>query len=1061
MSIRAAELFVSVGADTSQGEQGLQSFNSKMNNAAKSMTMTGGVMTAGVTLPLLAIGKAALTTAMDFEQNMNILQQVSGASADTMQALQAEALRLGAVTSFSAGEAAEGMLELAKAGMSTEDVLASIGGVMDLAAAGGISLAEAAAITAATLNAFHLEASESGRVADLLAAAANASAASISDLSQGMQQAGFAFSMANQPVENLATSLAILTNVGLTGSDAGTALKNAFMRMMNPTAEAKGIMDELGISFYDAAGNMKALPDIIDVLNVATAGLTDEQRDQALATIFLSDGMKAMIPLMDAGSAGFNTMLGSVTEAGAATDVADARMRGLSGGIEYLMGSVDSFLIGAGMPFLDTLGGLARGAGDLLTQFGELPQPILDATLAFLGMMAAIGPLLLVLGGIAAALASPLLPIALLIVGISALSAAWIANVGGIQEITATAFGAVVSTAVELWTALRDAGPASLEMLEAVGLLPSPLQGVGRVIVGVSAAALLLWSNFGAGSTSMKDLVYWFTVMNSALGPEFLASIVAAGLALNELMTSAKSFDLKGLWGDTTQMATKLTGQLQVGLAMEVDWSQLRVNAEGMVTRAGERLSAIDWTLMSVNFGGLLSTAAAKITEQADKYLGPDNLVSNTVGRITGVLATLKTTFEGASFDEPLDLFNRTVTGVLAIMGLIGGVKADATATAITTLQSLLTGVLDFATGIVAGVDPALLAKAATGLVTGFTDQIVAVTQEGKLLELGTAAGSFAATLITKLGETLGSESFGTDVGTAVGQGTAAFLTGALALTAGIVGELAAMDFATLIPQIQTFTNNFIAAAATELAKGDYLPLAGAILTGIGTALLNLIQANPLNLFNLQEQFEQGQREEIEQGTSQLSPEVQEILLNPAPDPTWADIGNTIADGFNRAMGNSDFEPTQGPAPILSQQKDLLTQQKQLDLFGQAPEPVWITNLLAWEPSTPQWITSILDWQPAQPQWIANILDWEPSTPGWVRDLLNFNFFGGSGSVEPQADSSSVGGASVSMVARRARDQGSGGRPIVQFTGPITINNGMDIEQLTLEIARRLQKRTR
>lgn len=483
MSIEAARLFVSVGADTRQGEQGIKSFNDKMNNAARGLTMTGAALTAGITLPLLAIGKAALDSAMDFEQNMNILQQVSGATADTMSALQDEALRLGAVTSFSAGEAAEGMLELAKAGMSTEEVLASIGGVMDLAAAGGVSLAEAAGLVASTLNAFGLEASESSRIADLLAGAANASAASIGDLGAGMQQAGFAFDMANQPVENLATSLAILTNVGLTGSDAGTALKNAFMRMMNPTLEAAGVMDQLGISFYDAAGNMKALPDIIDVLNVATAGLTAQERDQALATIFLSDGMKAMIPLMDAGSEGFNTMLTSVTAAGAATSVADARMRGLSGGIEFLKGSVDSFLIGAALPFLDTLGGLARGAGDALTAFGALPPSVINASLAFLGILAATGPLIAGLGLVVGALAFLLSPLGLIVIATGALAAAWVSDFGGIQEKTAQ-----VVAALTPWFGLVLTGAQELA------------QGISAAFGNTDFPSLeSLWSDFQAG----------------------------------------------------------------------------------------------------------------------------------------------------------------------------------------------------------------------------------------------------------------------------------------------------------------------------------------------------------------------------------------------------------------------------------------------------------------------------------------------------------------------------------------------------------------------------------
>ncbi|GIV81840.1 MAG: hypothetical protein KatS3mg051_1194 [Anaerolineae bacterium] len=259
MAITAATLMVRVGADTSEAESKISSFRGRMDQAAKRLGVTGGLLSAGVTLPLAAIGRQALQSAGEFEQAMNVLAVVANVPANAMQQLQQEALRLGAVTSFSAGEAAQAMLELGKAGMNADQIMASIGGVLDLAAAGGVSLAEAANVTTAALNSFGLAASESSRVANLLAAAANASSADISDLAYGLQQGGFAFSAAGQQVDDLVASLAILTNVGLTGSDAGTALKNAFIRIIDPTKEARAVMDELGISLLRCPGQYAAI----------------------------------------------------------------------------------------------------------------------------------------------------------------------------------------------------------------------------------------------------------------------------------------------------------------------------------------------------------------------------------------------------------------------------------------------------------------------------------------------------------------------------------------------------------------------------------------------------------------------------------------------------------------------------------------------------------------------------------------------------------------------------------------------------------------------------------
>ncbi len=177
-----------------------------------------------------------------------------------------------------------------------------------------------------------------------------------------MQQAGFAFKLANQPVEYLAASLALLTDQGLTGSDAGTALKNAFMRMISPTGEASAVMQDLGISFYDANGNMKQMPDIIGMLNTATEGLTNQQRDAALATIFLSDGMKAIIPLLDAGTEGFNKTVDTVTQVGGDQSVGrpHARVRRRAGISQRQRGDVPA---GRGPALYDDARRLGAGVG--------------------------------------------------------------------------------------------------------------------------------------------------------------------------------------------------------------------------------------------------------------------------------------------------------------------------------------------------------------------------------------------------------------------------------------------------------------------------------------------------------------------------------------------------------------------------------------------------------------------------------------------------------------------------------------------------------------------------
>lgn len=596
MALTAAVLKVDVIANTSDAEKGVAGFGDKLNKAAKTTGAIGGVLTAAITAPLIGIAAAALSSAAAFEQNMNVLQQVLGASTNDMAAMQAEALRLGAVTSFSAGEAAEAMLELGKAGMDTNEIMASIGGVLDLAAAGGIGLADAATYVATSLNAFGLEASEATRIANLFAAGANASSADVADLAKGVQNAGFAFAAAGFPIEDLVASMAILTNVGLTASDGSTALKNAIMQMISPTQQAADLAKELGLNFFDAAGKMLSLPTILDNINAATAGMTDQQRNAALATLFMSDGMKALIPLLDQGSAGFNAMVDQVTVAGAATEVAGARMKGLSGGIEYLKGSIDSFLIGAALPFTEQLGNLARGAGDMVSAFGALPQPIIDMALALGGAAAAAGPLMLAVSGLLKVLSLINPVVAAVVAVVAVLGAAWVADIGGIQGITASTFASV-----QAWFTSTLAAAQQLA------------SGISAAFSNTSFPSLSeLWQQFQAGdfqaiAETIRNTTYELMVnLDTELNITAQANQLKQRLVdvVNGLGTAISNLDFSGAQANASKMRDGILNSVSSAID-GVDWGQASISFAGMINSLTSAINGLE--MPDVDWAGLFN----------------------------------------------------------------------------------------------------------------------------------------------------------------------------------------------------------------------------------------------------------------------------------------------------------------------------------------------------------------------------------------------------------------------------------------------------------------------
>lgn len=440
MAITAAQLMVKVGADTSAAESGLGAFDAKLKSIAGGAGKLGTKLTAGVTAPLMGVAAVALRSAGNFEQSMNVMAEVLGATEGDMAALQAQALELGRVTSFSAGEAADAMLELAKAGMSTEQVGGAITGVLDLAAAGGLGLAESAEIAANAINAFGLEATDMTMIADLLAAAANASSVDVTDLAKSFQMSSAVFAANGQSIQEMTTALALLGNAGLQGSDAGTSLKQMLLSLTAPTDKASAVMSALGVTVYDAQGAMLPFSDILSSLRGAMAGLTDEQRNAALATIFGSDAVRAANILLQAGAEGWDAMSEAVNKSGAAQAAAAARMQGLNGAIEYFKGTMDSLLISVGLPFLDMLNGWLRAVADLASGFSTLSPGMQQAILVTLALAAAAGPALLAIAGMAAGVSALgavlgflLSPIGLVVAAVAALGVAFATDFMGIR----------------------------------------------------------------------------------------------------------------------------------------------------------------------------------------------------------------------------------------------------------------------------------------------------------------------------------------------------------------------------------------------------------------------------------------------------------------------------------------------------------------------------------------------------------------------------------------------------------------------------------------------------
>ena len=317
----------------------------------------------------------------------------------------------------SAKTAADAMIELSKAGISVNDTLDASRGVLALAKAGQLETAEAAEISANALLAFGLRGTEATRVADLLAAAANASSSDVRGMGLSMAQVSAVAAQTKRPVEDMVTQIALLANQGIKGSDAGTSLKTMLMALTPKSKEAAGAMKSLGLNAYDAQGRMKSTREIIGMYSKTLSKMTDQQKDQTLQTIFGSDAMRAASILIRGGTAEYDKMTGAVTKAGAAQANAAAYSNGLKGNIEAINSSLETIQLTIGEKVLPYIQQLTSGLATWISQNEQLATAIGIAIVVFLGLGA-------VIGSIAAVIALVGSTAALVFVGVAATAAA-------------------------------------------------------------------------------------------------------------------------------------------------------------------------------------------------------------------------------------------------------------------------------------------------------------------------------------------------------------------------------------------------------------------------------------------------------------------------------------------------------------------------------------------------------------------------------------------------------------------------------------------------------------
>ncbi len=352
-------------------------------------------VTAGVT----AIGTASVVTANNFEDAMSQAAGALDKPMEQMGELRNLAIQMGQETIFSATEAGNAITELAKGGLSEGQIQAgALQTAMDLAAASGMSLGDAANVVVQTMGAFGIEANNSAEAANALAGAAAASSTDVQPLTEALAQCSAGAKNAGWSVQETTAVLGKFADAGITGSDAGTSLKTMLQRLSAPTDKAATMIENLGIQTRDSNGNMLGASEMAEELQNKLGGLDAATRDAALQTIFGSDAMRAAIILTGSGAEGLEKYEKATNDQEAAQRMANSQMGEGSRAIEELKGSLETASIIIGDTLAPIIQKVAEIITNLVNKFTSLPQGMQTTIIAIAGIVAAVGPLLILIG---------------------------------------------------------------------------------------------------------------------------------------------------------------------------------------------------------------------------------------------------------------------------------------------------------------------------------------------------------------------------------------------------------------------------------------------------------------------------------------------------------------------------------------------------------------------------------------------------------------------------------------------------------------------------------------
>ncbi len=514
--------------------------------------ISSALAAAGIIEGFKQLGEAygeCLQVSGSFESAMSQVAATMGTTSGSVQNLSEYAKEMGATTSFTAVEAAEGLNILAMAGLNANEQMETLPTVLDLAAAGGMTMAQAAGYVTTTVKGFSDEMGNASYYADLMAKGATMANTNVSQLGEALATSGATAANYSQSADSVTLSLLRLAEQGETGSAAGTMLNRAMADLYTPTSSASAALDALGFSAYDSSGKAKDFNDVIEELSGKLDGMTEAEKNATLNTVFTTNGLQA-----------FNKMTVSTTEkvdqfksglasaTGSTAKQAKTQLDNMNGSYTIMQSALEGVQISMGELWQDEMTGFYKAAGDILTEVNEFIKQ----------------------------------------------------NPGLLKAITggAAALATLTTGVVAFNTAMSLAGPITTLLGASIGGLP--LLGVAAGIAGVVAVGGALYDAFTADDRAAADLSQSASALQDTIDganstfDDSIGTIEATANAADKYIDKLEELESAGLDSESAQKEYHNTLELLVQTVPELaDCIDLENDAiEGGIASIRERTKA-------------------------------------------------------------------------------------------------------------------------------------------------------------------------------------------------------------------------------------------------------------------------------------------------------------------------------------------------------------------------------------------------------------------------------------------------------------------------------------